>query len=107
MTNDLQEIAKDFLTEAQEDYVGLWSLVWDIKNDFPELDRNESRASVLNIIRELLHENLIKAGIPKISGDFEEWTGSVEEIVSRIRNEWEELGTDPTIGDIVWFVSTE
>jgi hypothetical protein len=106
MMNAIHEITQQFLTEAQEDYVGLWSLVWEIRL-LKELDPNETRSLVIGIIAELLHKNLIKAGIPNCAGEFEEWSGTAEEIVTRIQSEWDTLGKDPDIGDIVWFVSTE
>lgn len=105
--NAIQEITRQFLIEAQQDYGGLWSLVWELRNGCKELDPNETRGLVIRIIAELLHEKLIRAGIPNSSGQFEEWSGSAEEIVARIQSEWDKLGHDPGIGDIVWFVSTE
>jgi hypothetical protein len=34
------------------------------------------------------------------------WNLSAEQAIERIRREWDQLGGEPTIGDIVWFVST-
>jgi hypothetical protein len=38
---------------------------------------------------------------------FKRWELSLSAILARIEREWGELGNDPTIGDIGWFVDAK
>lgn len=70
------------------------------------IDPNLVREKVLHIVRDLLDAGLIDAGFPADHGRWESWNLSPAETMSRIEAEWDALGHPPTIGDIVWFVST-
>jgi hypothetical protein len=107
MANTIEEISNDFLSEAHEDYVGLWSLIWRIKNLLGEGDPQRVRAVTMAVLTELFQEALIKAGMPNAEGEFEEWKDGPDEIIKRIEGEWHQLGREPNIGDIVWFTTTE
>jgi hypothetical protein len=101
-----QKVERDFLAECTEDYVGLWSLIQRIRFDLKESDPQRIRDTTIELITQLLRKGLIKAGIPRITGEFEEWQLSPEESMQRIESEWDELGGEPDMGDIVWFTST-
>jgi hypothetical protein len=103
----ISEVENDFLSETREDFVGLWALVWRIRNEVGEHDPEKIRAHSMSILRALLNDGVIKAGVPNDDGDFVEWCGSPEQIINRIEDEWHQLGREPDIGDIVWFTSIE
>jgi len=105
--NNLEKVKRDFLVECTDDYVGLWSVIWHIKHDLKEEDSENIRAISVALIREFLELGLIKAGNPRITGEFVEWQLDPEGIVERLEREWNELGREPNIGDIVWFTSTK
>jgi hypothetical protein len=105
--NNLEKVKRGFLVECTDDYVGLWSVIWDIKHVLKEENSENIRAISVALIREFLEPGLIEAGIPRITGEFEKWQLSPEETVQRIENEWGTLGREPNIGDIVWFTSTK
>lgn len=58
----------------------------------------------LQVLKDLLQEDLVEAGIPHFRReDFEAWNLSTQEIIKRINSEWGQLGRTPIVGDIVWF----
>lgn len=62
------------------------------------------REQSIHVIRDLLEAGLIEAGMPAYRDiDFAKWNFLVEEIVNRIETEWDQLGHEPLVGDIVWF----
>lgn len=62
---------------------------------------------ILDILYGLLSSGLVQAGLPTLDGGFEPWPFDPEEALARIESEWQELGRDPDIGEIVWFAVTE
>jgi hypothetical protein len=110
--NDLAGVAKDFLTECGEDYVGLWSLVFRIRYIGLSDDSAVMKAA-LDVVTPLLRDKKISAGqfvAPELRSKrvvdkhgFEEWTMNPQDIVARIENEWKLLRRDPILGEIVWF----
>src|SRR5258708_26189540 len=95
-----KEVQNDFLSESREDLVGLWSVIWRIKNEMGENDPLRVQALSVDILRALLNDGLIKAGVPNDEGEFVEWCGSTETILTRIKEEWDHLGREPDIGDV-------
>ena len=89
--------------ECEVDYVGLWWLANSVRELLPAND-----PSVIDETLALLGPPLEAGRI--IAGQFgtyvfEEWKISPAEIISEIKREWTELGRDPDIGEIVWFVA--
>ncbi|MGB3404093.1 MAG: hypothetical protein WBA77_15525 [Microcoleaceae cyanobacterium] len=39
--------------------------------------------------------------------EYKIWDLEINSIINRIKIEWDELGTEPNIGDIAWFITTE
>jgi hypothetical protein len=102
----IEQISNEFLSECHDDYVGLWSLIWTIENKVGETNPQRARALTISLITDLLKEGLIKAGMPNANGEFEEWPGTPGELVKRIEREWDQLGREPNIGEIVWFTAS-
>lgn len=101
-------IRDSILVECYEDYVGLWSILHSIRfNNQQKLDTWQVRVETINLIENLLNDNLIQAGMFTDRGDFEIWQLSPSAIIAKIQTEWDVLGRDPTIADIVWFITTE
>lgn len=104
---DIEEIKNVLLTECSVDYVGLWEVMAHVEYGLKHSNPQEVRELTMKLVGELLHEGLIKAGDPKDTGGFVAWKLSPEETVKRIRDEWNALGREPNLGDIVWFTTTE
>ena len=58
------------------------------------------------IIRDLLSEGLIIAGVRSPDFKFQPWNISPEEVIAQIEREWNELGRTPYFGDICEFEIT-
>ncbi len=104
---DLTRLKQDILRECMDDDVGLWTILWQLREEHEVADSAERRRLTLDLVRDLLTSEAVQAGFPSSDGSrFEPWRGSVDEIMGRIETEWDELGREPTIGDIMWFKTT-
>jgi hypothetical protein len=105
-TNEVDRIFEGIVKECSEDHVGLWVIVWELKNA-GVIAESEIFETTLAIVKRLLADGKIVAGNfnTDIDDDFHQWKMPVEEIVARIKSEWSELGRDPNLGEIVWFTS--
>jgi hypothetical protein len=113
---DMNQLKRDVLAECEEDYVGLWSIIWRVRyalNDgqypLPEDDRADSsevRRLTLQLVQDLLEAGLVQAGSPAPDGrGFARWSLRPREVVRRITSEWDALGREPNIGEVVWFAT--
>jgi len=96
---------------CSEDDVGLWFAMTPVEDDFEEATPSEIREKTLEVIFDLLEAGLIKAGVPEYDDKgklyFKTWPLTANETIKRINIEWDNLGHEPMIGEIVWFTSTE
>jgi len=107
--SQLTPLERNILQACSEDDVGLWEAVRRGQRKFPRASPDEIKRVVLSALRVLLTARLIDAGLPVARGtsyDIVSWNLPADQAIERIRQEWDELGGEPTIGDIVWFVST-
>ena len=107
MTVTLEDVRRDFLTETCDDYVGLWSLIWQVRERMRESDPERRREITMAIVSDLLHSDMIKAGMLDFTGGFEQWKDGPASIIERIAKEWSQLGREPDIGEVAWFTSTD
>jgi hypothetical protein len=90
--------------------VGLWLIIRGVRRDLHDEDPNEVRRLTLKLVRDLLARGDVVAGYyPPVgsgisAGRIVPWTGTIDEIVARINKEWDELGREPNIAEIVIFV---
>src|SRR5947209_13482420 len=104
----LEQVREDVLTECADDYFGLWSILWRVRNLTGEADPAVRRRQTLELVRSLLESGRVRAGFPTPDGaGFRPWTLSPAEAVARIAAEWDALGREPNVGDIVWFTTPE
>jgi hypothetical protein len=104
----LTELQREILLAATEEYAGLWVAIFEARAEHPELDVEEIRGAVIDSLDDLLHLGLLEAGDVTADGrGFVPWPLSATQIISRIQAEWDTLGREPNIGDIVWFRATE
>ena len=97
------------LVMCAEDHVGLWLLIREIKDSAKKrIDPATVQRRTLNVLRPLLEEGLVQAGHPAPDGRrFVPWPLPAAEVIGRTKREWDALGREPNIGDIVWFTTTE
>ncbi len=103
----IEEVKKDLIIECSEDEVGLWVVLWYVRNHVKIEDLGERRQMTLKIVYDLLKEELIQAIDPYQRHPYEMWSLSPEETIARIEREWDALGREPNIADIVEFIITE
>jgi hypothetical protein len=102
--NDRRRVIHDILNESQEDYVGLWSLVWNVRHEFADANPQNIRELVLGTLQLLLSEYGLAIGDFK-QDKFLPWGCTPSEAINRVDTEWRKLGRDPDIGEIAWIVS--
>lgn len=115
---DLDRLQAELLQECKEDHVGLWTFLWVVRhalNDgaYPTKERDkadptEVRRLSLELVRRLLKSGLVQAGFPTADGrGFVPWRMAPADVLKRIEAEWNGLGHEPNMGDIVWFTTPE
>ncbi len=120
--SQLTPLEREILQACSEDDVGLWEAVRHGQRNFPHASPDEIKQVVISALRVLLTARLIDAGrsVARDSSyirsdwrsvfgpgyDIVSWNLQADQAIERIGQEWDALGGEPTIGDIVWFVST-
>lgn len=94
------------LLSCVDDYTGIWEFALDVQQQYPEANRSQIQSETLVLIRDLLEAGYIIAGDLKDNVGVIPWPSPVEETIRRIKQEWDSLGREPTIWEIVWFDST-
>lgn len=102
----LKPIEIRLMEECAEDWAGLWSFIWSVREEMGVSDPAERRKATMEIVSRLLAAGLIRAGDIADEG-FRPSSESSEEVLERIEREWDSMDGEPTIGDIVWFDLTE
>jgi hypothetical protein len=110
----MEKIRQWILDDAKEDYVDLGFIVGFVQTGLNTENRaefiypgSEIQKVTLEVIRSLLEDKLLVAGIPTSDGRFTAWTGDVQNIMERIRREWDKLSRNPVPGDVVWLSRPE
>src|SRR5262245_26303452 len=114
---DPQRLTEQLIHECEQGCVELWSVIWVVRHalnddDYPTEDRSdpaEVRKVTLDLVRSMLDSGKVQAG--GLSDDetkFEAWPVTVDEAIDRIDAEWDTLGHEPDMEDIVAiFTSTK
>jgi hypothetical protein len=100
----IEEVRDILAKEVQTDCVGLWAVLWAVKERLPSLTPAEARATVLAVVREALEREIV------VPGEFSEmhfvpWEASLKEAMERLESAWLALGREPNLGEVVWFVA--
>ena len=98
------ELLPALIDEAKADEVGLWLIPATLRDELGITDPELLRAMTLDYVRRLLESGEIVA-IWYAAHGIAPSHMSIPEIVSRIDRQWDELGREPNIGDIVVFRS--
>jgi hypothetical protein len=103
-----EDVLECLVEECKEDHVGLWRIVNAVRFHLGSVDRLETRAIALRLVRSLLHERGMLAGHPAPDGrHFVPWDLPPDQAVRRIDREWSALGREPDIGEVAWFTSPQ
>lgn len=102
--SNFEELTESFLLEAEEDCVGLWQIVKHVKEDLSIEGSADVREMTIAVVRKLLESGAQAGDSPYTKGRFMPWREQgATEVIKRIEKEWDALGRDPNIPDIVWF----
>ena len=100
----LKSLKQHILTECDEDYVGLWSIIRDVEESLSTSDETAIREKTLNLLHDMLVAGEIKAGFPTDDGTgFRSLRLTPEKVIEQIENDWPAGARRPTIGEGVWF----
>lgn len=101
---------QSILLEGLRDYVSLWELVRDARDELGAQATGDSvRERVMNWIRPIVEAAYMEVGDLVRSGErskFVPWVTTPTNAVATVDRAWRRLGRDPTIGEICWFHNT-
>jgi hypothetical protein len=85
----IDPIVEDFLTEAQQDWIGLWAIEGAVEHDLHLSDNAEIKARTLDVVRGLLKRGLWPGNFGT-DKKFHEWNlPDAAACLARIDNEWD------------------
>ena len=93
-------IVEDLSDELDEDNVGFWVLPWLIRQHVPNGDPRTVRGIARLVLDVLLDDETFLGDLDERSGQFSAWREGEPAMTAMTR--WEDLGRDPTIGEIAW-----
>jgi len=100
-----RDLISELIAEAKTDEVGLWLIIAKLRDEYCITDPASLRAATLDCVRRLLDSGHIVAGYYEPDGSgIAVWDMPLPDIIYRINTEWDNLGHEPNIGDIVIFV---
>lgn len=89
-----------WIYEATEDVLGLWQLCRSARYDWGARTPEEVKTMVLGFVRRLLENGVHAVEV----GDQRPWPNqNPDSVIERISREWDALGREPNVPDIVWF----
>jgi hypothetical protein len=100
---DLNNIVEDFEKDAALDYIGLWELVRAAAEKAEEKNEASIRRLTFAILRKMLSRGFRAGGFTQ-TREWQLWSDQrPESVIRRIEAEWDALGHEPNMGDVVWF----
>jgi hypothetical protein len=105
--NSLSDTERAVLVEGLDDWVGIWSVVREVREQEGRLADEEVRRRVVDLVRRLSEGGYIRIGHPTAEGDFRAWGLTASEAAERIVSQWGALRRDPDIGEICWLENTD
>jgi hypothetical protein len=105
------QFCNDLIVEGTEDYVGLWEIIHELRDYFPQANPNQIRLMTIEATREILESGFMEIGMfESVDGknwEYQIWNLDIDSIINRIEKEWDELGREPNIWEIALLVTTE
>jgi hypothetical protein len=103
-SDQVATVVKDYAQAAKSDYVGLWQICIRVRHDFPGGDSEQLRRAVLKVVEGLLAGGLEAVDLASSGSGCVPWQDQrAASVLSRISSKWNELGRDPSVGEIAWF----
>jgi len=100
-----QQFLDEIIEEAKADEVGLWFIICGVRDDLGVKQPALVQAITLQVVNQILTSGAVVAGYYKPHGaGMDVLNMEPEMVVSRIEEEWNQLGREPNIGESVVFV---
>jgi hypothetical protein len=100
-----QQFLDEIIEEAKADEVGLWFIIFGVRDDLGVKQPALVKAITLQVVNQILNSGTVVAGYYKPHGaGMDVLNMAPEKVVSRIEEEWNQLGREPNIGESVVFV---
>ncbi len=93
-------VAEAVSRELDEDYVGLWKLVWHLRRRMEDVPDDTVRSLAAAILQGLSGSAVRVGSLSEESGIFTQWPAA--DGIDRAMQDWAALGRDPNIGEIAW-----
>lgn len=97
----------DILAWSIEDSVSLYFISSFVKKKYNSNNSSFIKRKSLENIKNLLEEKLVIAGDLTKDNEFVSWKMSIDEILQKIERDWNNLGRDLYMYELVWFEITE
>lgn len=105
---DIEKLTQEFFDQGKDDCFGIWEIVDTVKENLLVDQESEVKRLTMTIVRHLLENGLQAGESPYAAGDFFPWgVQDIDQVMCRIEKEWNELGHDPNIWELVWFGKAE
>jgi len=105
------EFWEDFILEASDGDVGLWEIISELRSTFPKANKKEIKIMTLEVVREYLKSGFMEIGMFEENNEkkleFKIWDLDIDSAIHRIDSEWSQLGSEPSIGDIAYLITTD
>ena len=100
----VQSLVRSFVDECQEDFVGLWAILWEVKRKFPSLKPGEAKMTSLEIVRRMLATGTVSVGDFDSQKRFVAFPDSMSDqaLLAELDSRWIALGREPDIGEVAW-----
>jgi len=97
-----KDMLDELVDEAKADEVGLWFIISRLRNDLAITDSLAIKEATLMCVEQLLRTGAVVAGsYSGHSPEIEPWPLDTAGVLARISREWDQLGHEPSLGDIV------
>jgi hypothetical protein len=90
-----------------EDWTPLFFIVAFVREFYLYEDLESVKKTTLEIVRKLIEEKLVIAGDLLPGNTFKPWNKNIDDIITKIKFRWDNLGRELIPHEIVWFDITE
>ncbi len=101
-----RRLVTELIAEAEVDEVAVWMFVVPLREEFKIPTGGQMKSICLELVQMMLEWSDVVAGeyLPQ-TYEFVPWDLTADEVVARISREWDQLGRDPSIGELGVFLS--
>ena len=110
---NFSDLQQKILAYCLDDDMGLWVIIREIYGfEYSHTDLLPAwvQEKALDELKDLLSRGLVYIGQFDRIGDeyiFEIFPGNPEEIIQKVKRDWDALKTIPSLGDVCWIRSTD